>query len=246
MGRINEDQWRAIALALHREVATHVPEWTSANTHDPGVMLLELFAFLTTDLMYHEDAADGRSGAAERLADAATALRLNSGTSSIGGLQRVNYFSGQLLSAEDFTAEQTYLREKLRRTNLFLHGVGVITGLNVSVHGETGDLRVTVEPGAAVDPQGELIEAPRTISLALPANGGELFVQIRYTEQPCNPVPASITAADGQQYSRVEEGALAALAPSENASCVSLARLQFTGDAWVVDAAFEPRRGKRR
>jgi hypothetical protein len=245
MGRINEDQWRAIALALHREVATHVPEWTSANTHDPGVTLLELFAFLTTDLMYREHASDGRSGAAQRLADAATALQLNSGASPTDGLQRVNYFSGQSLSAEDFTAEQTYLREKLRRTNLFLHGVGVISGLNVSVHGDTGDLRVTVEPGAAVDPQGELIEAPRTVSLALPAEGGELFVQIRYTEQPCNPVLVSITGSDGQQYSRVAEGALVALALREDASCLSLARLHFTGGTWVVDAAFEPRRGNR-
>jgi hypothetical protein len=210
------------------------------------VLLLELFAFLTRDLMYREHAIDGRSGAAQRLADAATALRLNLGTDPTDGLQRVNYFSGQLLSAEDFTAEQTYLREKLRRTNRFLHGVGVITGLNVSVHGETGDLRVTVEPGAAVDPHGELIEAPRTVSLALPADGGELFVQIRYTEQPCSPVPASITGSDTEQYSRVEEGALVALALREDASCVSLTRLQFTGDAWVVDAAFEPRSGKYR
>jgi hypothetical protein len=63
MRRIDEDQWRAIALALHREVATHVPEWTSVNTDDPGVTLLEPFAFLTTDLMNREHAADGRSGA---------------------------------------------------------------------------------------------------------------------------------------------------------------------------------------
>jgi hypothetical protein len=96
----------------------------------------------------------------------------------------VNYFYGQFLSAEDFTAEQTYLREKLRRTNRFLHGVGVITGLNVSVHGDIGDMRVTVEPGAAVDPHGELIEPHQPVSLALPADGGELFVQIRYTGQP--------------------------------------------------------------
>jgi hypothetical protein len=149
-----------------------------------------------------------------------------------------------LLDAEDFTAEQNYLREKLRRMNRVLHGAGVITGLNVSIHGESGAARVVVEPGVALDPHGEMVETHEPISLALPADGGELLVQIRYTEQPCN--PAAVTGSEEQQYTRIEEAAVAVLAPSEDATGVPLARLQFTEGAWVVDAAFAPPRLKGR
>jgi hypothetical protein len=244
MRKLNEDQWRAVALALHREVATHAPEWTNVNTSDPGVMLLELFAFLTTDLMYRERTDDRRSAAAQRLAVAATALQLRWGAGCGGGLQRVNYFSGQLLDAEDFTTEQNYVREKLRRMHRFLHGVGVITGLDVSMHGESGAARITVEPGAAVDPHGELIEIHQPVSVALPADGGELFVQLRYAERRCSPV--AVAGSEEQQYSRIEEGAAVTLGPQDDASCVSLARLQFTVGAWVVDTAFAPRRAQCR
>src|ERR671937_2111408 len=35
-----------------RRVPVHTPEWTSFNEADPGVTLIELFAFLTENLLY--------------------------------------------------------------------------------------------------------------------------------------------------------------------------------------------------
>jgi hypothetical protein len=46
-------------------------------------------------------------------------------------LQRLTYFYGQLLGPKDLQGEQTYLREKLRLANRFLHGFGVVCGLEV-------------------------------------------------------------------------------------------------------------------
>ena len=39
---------------------------------------------------------------------------------------RTHYFSGRLLRADDFLAEQNYLRDTQRFRNLHVHGYGVI------------------------------------------------------------------------------------------------------------------------
>jgi hypothetical protein len=46
-------------------------------------------------------------------------------------LQRLNYFFGQMLSAQDFATEQHFFREKLKLHNRCLHGYGVVCGLLV-------------------------------------------------------------------------------------------------------------------
>src|SRR6478735_4226312 len=46
-------------------------------------------------------------------------------------LQRLTYFYGQLLGPRDLQGEQAYLREKHRLANRFLHGWGVVCGLEV-------------------------------------------------------------------------------------------------------------------
>jgi hypothetical protein len=56
-----------------------------------------------------------------------TVIRSNKLSMRQGGLceppvKRPNYFTGQILSAEDFTAEQEYHKGKQRRRNLHCHG----------------------------------------------------------------------------------------------------------------------------
>jgi len=43
----------------------------------------------------------------------------------------VNYFPRQLLTADDMTADQQYFLNKLRRHNRYLHGWGVVCGLEI-------------------------------------------------------------------------------------------------------------------
>ncbi|MFI5177705.1 MAG: hypothetical protein ACHQO8_04040 [Vicinamibacterales bacterium] len=45
---------------------------------------------------------------------------------------RLNYFYGQMLGVREFTAEQTYFREKLKLHNRCLHGYGTVCGLEVT------------------------------------------------------------------------------------------------------------------
>lgn len=76
--------------------------------------------------------------------------------------QRVHYATGVLLGAEDFAAEQLYLRGRMGRAFAALYGHGTIAGLRVSCAAiENEELEVQVAPGLALDRLGRLIEIRR-------------------------------------------------------------------------------------
>lgn len=122
-------------------------------------------------------------------------------------IRRLNYFAGQLLSPDDFTAEQNYHRDKQRRHNRHCHGVGVVRGLKVSVVHKNSGWRVAIEPGVAIDPAGNEIELCTPAQLQLPKSPSAIQVGIRFSERLGAPVPSlSDPALPGAQPSRVEEG----------------------------------------
>src|SRR4029450_902596 len=70
--------------------------------------------------------------------------------------RRPNYFTGQLLTEEDFTAEQSYFLDGRRSDNRHLHGWGVVCGLGVTPAGGG----VVIGPGLAIDGLGREIVVP--------------------------------------------------------------------------------------
>jgi hypothetical protein len=68
-------------------------------------------------------------------------------------LERPRFFAGQLLTEAELGAAQSYVREKSRLHNRYLHGPGVVCGLQVVCDECRG--WVTVRPGYAIDPCGE-------------------------------------------------------------------------------------------
>jgi hypothetical protein len=145
-------------------------------------------------------------------------------------LERVRYFPRQLLTADDLRLEQEYFREKQRRHNRFLHGWGVVCGLEVRADATSGPLVVRVCPGYALGPQGDEIylASPATLDLygclrapadpCLPSAAmapvasppTTLAIQIRYAEHPSRPVrtlPAGCGCDDSAcEYSRLRDG----------------------------------------
>src|SRR5262249_18350264 len=67
-------------------------------------------------------------------------------------LERTRFFSGQLLTEADLNNEQSYLLAKNRLHNRYLHGWGVVCGLQVVCSDCDG--WVTVKTGYALDPCG--------------------------------------------------------------------------------------------
>ncbi|EID74477.1 MULTISPECIES: hypothetical protein [Rhodococcus] len=88
------------------------------------------------------------------------------GCSSCAGLHtfvRPRFFAGQLLTDTELTALTTYMIDKDRLHNRFLHGTGVVCGLQV----ECDDCGpgVVVRPGYAIDPQGADIVLPGGVTV---------------------------------------------------------------------------------
>ncbi len=115
-------------------------------------------------------------------------------------LKRVRYFAGQLLTADDFGTEQNYLREKSRRHNRYLHGYGVVSGLEVGIR----DNLLVIHPGMALNCVGDEIAVPEPAEFPLPRRKGELYLAILYEEKETDPIPVP-GPEEGSQNSRIEE-----------------------------------------
>lgn len=80
--------------------------------------------------------------------------------------ERNKYFYGKLLSVEDFNFEQKYMNDKRRLINRMVHGIGVVSGLNVV---RVDDTTISVESGLAFDTTGReiVVDMPVTKKLAM-------------------------------------------------------------------------------
>ena len=140
--------------------------------------------------------------------------------------ERVRFFTGQVLTADDFTDEQRYHRRRLREHNRFLHGWGVVCGLDVGATPSAGrPWQVTVSPGYAISAQGDPIHVTAPISLDLASGDlrsgdpcararpgapagedGIVHVAVRAIDCEVRPVPAPLGGDDaGREFSRIRD-----------------------------------------
>ncbi len=124
-----------------------------------------------------------------------------------GNLERVRYFTGQLLSVEDLQQEQQYLLARLRRHNRFLHGWGVVGGLDVSLESPE---QVRVKPGLAIDCAGNEIVVAAETRLSLTGLVVPQFVAVAYAETAVKPMPA---VGGDVEFTRTREEAQVVLLP---------------------------------
>ncbi len=239
----------SLAAEFRSVMQTHVPEWTDREESDPGVTLVEVFAFLAESLLLRADQIPERGRAAAlRAASALAALGLASEPGH-ESLKRPLFFGGRLLDAATLTAEQDYHREKLRRHNRALVGYGVVSGLAVRVEptGDAGDPagnRIVVEPGHAIDRRGEEICVSCRVTFATPRQGDSAFVTLRFWERDCPPPPA----AGGIPPTKpcVEEACIFGISPAVVAPAFALTRLLRAAGRWQVDPAFVAPRVRKR
>lgn len=168
-------------------------------------------------------------------------------------LKRVRYFYGQLLSAEELSAEQEYFLEKHRRHNRTLHGAGVVSGLEVSRQRDS----IVVQPGLGLNCRGEEISICGPVELAFPVAGERAYLLLSYAEKMTDPVPAP-GEGENMQFSRIEESFELTyepddpcskhkrrnkrLAPCGDPHGIPLAKLFFSRGRWRIDRRFRPPR----
>jgi hypothetical protein len=95
--------------------------------------------------------------------------------------KRLNYYTGQLLNAEDFKDEQQYHVDALRSHNRNLHTWGIARGLNVE---KIGTKNVTISMGMAIDSLGRqiVLDKLREIDLSQ-STAASLYLTISYKEE---------------------------------------------------------------
>ena len=163
---------------------------------------------------------------------------------SLRSLKRVHYFHGKVLSAEDFTAEQEYQLEKFRRHNRYLHGPGVVSGLEVSVSGDSSEgCKLIVTPGYAIDPLGREIVIPELQEQAITSTDEKVvYICLHYAERETDPVPVvgEVGGTELFEQSRMEEFfdirfETADTCPEDG---IQLARLKHKKRRWKIDKQF--------
>jgi hypothetical protein len=157
-----------------------------------------------------------------------------------GGVKRVNYFHGQMLSADDFRAEQTYVIARRRLLNRAVLGYGIAAGLSVSVSAGSPAPGVAVEPGLAIDRLGREIDLGSPATVDVPSSTcPHYYVVVEYIERETDPV-AFPTATAETAATRIEEGAVVRVSEEADDAGVAIARIARSGSGWRIDHAFKP------
>ena len=241
------DEWLTLTDALSQTMRVHAPGWTDRNDADPGITMLEMLAFLAEGLRFNRGVVAGGSPAARRILAALSAYVAPEST-SVGvngtlhehwcGPKRPRFFSGGLLTADDFTQEQQYDREKHRRHLQTMHGAGVVEGLRVTVGADGTTL--TIEPGFAIDAAGRELCIDQTVVVAVPAGTvSPAAVALYYAERLVDPLLTG--AVQAMEPGEIEEGTRVAIAAPGDEGVI-IGRIVSDGDAWWVDASFAPSR----
>jgi len=80
-----------------------------------------------------------------------------------GAIERPRFFPRQLVTPDDLTLGQDYLRNKIRRHNRYLHGWGVVCGARVALPQKADPWKVIVKSGYILGPYGDEIAIERDI-----------------------------------------------------------------------------------
>jgi hypothetical protein len=117
--------------------------------------------------------------------------------------KRVSYALGMVLGFDESQQEQRHIEWKHRLGNLLSHGVGTLSGLQVSLVGSSDDLEVHVSPGYAIGPQRRWIrvreeqcgrlgcwlrEQEGELETPLASGTHRVYVTLCYQECPTDPV----------------------------------------------------------
>lgn len=160
---------------------------------------------------------------------------------------RLRFFSGRLLTAEDFSLEQNYFRGKQKLHNRDLHGFGVVSGLRVTV--QSG--KVVVSAGLALDCEGnELVVPIDELLSAPPASWQTAYANLHYVEQELN------EDATTKEATIVRETAATIFSATNfnsnhrhlrgrwlacgNCHPLTIARLRPSAGGWRVDRRYRP------
>ncbi len=151
--------------------------------------------------------------------------------------QRISPHNGMIVTAEIWQEAHAYHRQRQQLYNLFSHGPGILTGLEVEANAKA-DSSVCISPGIAVNGEGQVIVLPNEIKrYDFKQATGDLRLLLSYTESPPRH-GGNQTGEDTPKYIHTDFVIEVGFAGAPITSAVELARVRRTdGNTAIVNAS---------
>ena len=164
-------------------------------------------------------------------------------------LRRLRPFEGLCLTARDLHDEQAYHRSNLHRHNLYLHGYGIVQGLQVELQQRGSQYLAIIQAGFGITRLGQQVRLAEAVSVQLevPKKDGEYMLWLFHVEQPDEGNLRTIFDSSEQREARVVESCAPRLHPidDDQADAVALCRINVRLGRMVQVLLPVPRAGRQ-
>lgn len=164
-------------------------------------------------------------------------------------LRRLHPFEGLCLTAQDLADDQLYHRRALHRHALFLHGFGVVQGLQVELEQRKKRYTAVIKSGYGITREGQGVHLKQDVivPLEVPKQDGEYLLWLFHVERPdADALRPVFDTADVREARIVEEVAPRLLpAEEEHRSAVALSRINVRLGRMVQLQLPVPRAGRQ-
>lgn len=164
-------------------------------------------------------------------------------------LRRLNPFEGLCLTSHDLRDEQVYHRQTLHRHSLFMHGFGIVQGLQVELEQKKKKYTAIIKAGYGItrDGQGVQLGQDVAVPLEVPKSDGEYMLWLFHVERPDPESNRPVFDTAEKRESRIIEGAAPKLLPAdeEYTEAIALTRINVRLGRMVQVQLPVPRAGRQ-
>jgi hypothetical protein len=164
-------------------------------------------------------------------------------------LVRLNAYEGLCLTADDLVTEQLYHRRTLHRHSLFLHGYGIVQGLQVELEQRKRRYTAVIKSGYGITRagQGVQLQADVVVPLEVPKQDGEYILWLFHVERADSESARPVFDTDETREARIIETCAPRLhaADEDFEDGVALARIRVRVGRMVQVQLPVPRAGRQ-
>jgi hypothetical protein len=170
-------------------------------------------------------------------------------TKQVFSLSRLRPFEGLALTAKDLADEQLYHRRNVQRHALFMHGHGIVQGLQVEIEQRKDKYVAVLQAGYGLTRlgQGVLLHEAVVVPLEVPRQDGEYMLWLFHVEAPDGAEMRPVFDMQEQKEARTRESAAPRMHPIEEdqPDAIALTRINVRLGRMVQVLLPVPRAGRQ-
>jgi hypothetical protein len=164
-------------------------------------------------------------------------------------LSRLRPFEGLCLTAKDLADEQSYHRRNLQRHVLYMHGHGIVQGLQVEIEQRKDKYVAVIQAGYGVTRLGQGVLLPEAVAVPLevPRQDGEYMLWLFHVETPDDGTMRPLFDSNEKKEARLREFSAPRLHALEEdcADAIALTRINVRLGRMVQVLLPVPRAGRQ-